>query len=69
MASSPVIWALMMPVILLGGIYSGYFTATEAAAVALAYALLVEIFEHWLEASLPMTEGPQARRPESEGQI
>jgi C4-dicarboxylate transporter DctM subunit len=40
------IWALMMPVILLGGIYSGYFTATEAAAVALAYALLVEIFIH-----------------------
>ena len=29
------IWAVMMPVILLGGIYSGYFTATEAAAVAL----------------------------------
>jgi C4-dicarboxylate transporter DctM subunit len=40
------IWALMMPVILLGGIYSGYFTPTEAAAVALAYALLVEIFIH-----------------------
>jgi C4-dicarboxylate transporter, DctM subunit len=40
------IWALMMPVILLGGIYSGYFTATEAAAVALCYALLVEIFIH-----------------------
>ncbi|HZT46526.1 MAG TPA: TRAP transporter large permease [Hyphomicrobiaceae bacterium] len=38
------IWALMLPVILLGGIYSGYFTATEAAAVALAYAMLVEIF-------------------------
>jgi C4-dicarboxylate transporter DctM subunit len=40
------IWAMMMPVILLGGIYSGYFTATEAAAVALAYALAVEIFVH-----------------------
>ena len=38
------IWAALMPVILLGGIYSGYFTATEAAAVALAYALAVEIF-------------------------
>jgi C4-dicarboxylate transporter, DctM subunit len=38
------IWAALMPVILLGGIYSGYFTATEAAAVALAYALVVEIF-------------------------
>lgn len=40
------IWALMMPVILLGGIYSGYFTATEAAAVALLYAMLVEVFIH-----------------------
>jgi C4-dicarboxylate transporter DctM subunit len=40
------IWAAMMPVILLGGIYSGYFTATEAAAVALAYSLLIEIFVH-----------------------
>ncbi|MEY4863201.1 MAG: hypothetical protein RLZ51_1296 [Pseudomonadota bacterium] len=40
------IWAAMMPVILLGGIYSGYFTATEAAAVALVYSMLVEIFIH-----------------------
>jgi C4-dicarboxylate transporter, DctM subunit len=40
------IWALMMPVILLGGIYSGYFTATEAAAVGLCYAMLVEVFIH-----------------------
>jgi TRAP-type transport system large permease protein len=33
--------ALLMPVILLGGIFSGVFTATEAAAVAVAYAFLV----------------------------
>jgi len=38
--------ALLMPVILLGGIYSGYFTVTEAAAVSLAYALLVEVLIH-----------------------
>jgi len=38
------IWALMLPVIMLGGIYSGYFSATEAAAVALAYGILVETF-------------------------
>jgi len=38
------VWALMMPVIILGGIYSGYFTATESAAVAVVYALLVEVF-------------------------
>ena len=40
------VWALMMPVILLGGIYSGHFTPTEAAAVALFYALIVEVFIH-----------------------
>ena len=40
------IWAVMMPVILLGGIYSGYFTATEAAAVALIYSILIEMFVH-----------------------
>ncbi len=35
--------ALMMPVVLLGGIYSGIMTPTEAAAVAAGYALLVSI--------------------------
>jgi C4-dicarboxylate transporter DctM subunit len=39
-------WALMLPIVLLGGIYSGYFSATEAAAVAAGYALLVEIVIH-----------------------
>jgi C4-dicarboxylate transporter DctM subunit len=38
------LWALMMPVLILGGIYSGYFTATESAAVAVVYAILVEVF-------------------------
>jgi len=38
------IWSLLMPVILLGGIYSGHFTATESAAVALCYALVIELF-------------------------
>ncbi|MBL8351983.1 MAG: TRAP transporter large permease subunit [Burkholderiaceae bacterium] len=40
------IWALLMPVILLGGIYTGYFSAIEAAAVSLVYALVVESFVH-----------------------
>ncbi|MBL0085544.1 MAG: TRAP transporter large permease [Ideonella sp.] len=40
------VFAIVMPVILLGGIYSGYFTATEAAAVALVYACFVEMFIH-----------------------
>jgi TRAP-type transport system large permease protein len=34
----------MMPVIILGGILSGVFTPTEAAAVALLYALIVSVF-------------------------
>ncbi len=37
-------WALMMPVIILGGIYGGIFTPTEAAAVASVYALFIGIF-------------------------
>jgi C4-dicarboxylate transporter DctM subunit len=40
------VWAMLLPVILLGGIYTGYFSATEAAAVALVYALFVEIVIH-----------------------
>ena len=39
-------WALMMPVIILGGIYGGIFTPTEAAAVAVAYALVVGVVIH-----------------------
>ncbi len=37
------IWALMLPFIVLGGIYSGVFTPTEAAAVSVVYALFVEM--------------------------
>lgn len=40
------IWSLLLPVILLGGIYSGFFSPTEAAAVSVGYALLIEIFIH-----------------------
>jgi C4-dicarboxylate transporter DctM subunit len=36
-------WALLMPVIILGGIYGGIFTPTEASAVAVFYALVVGI--------------------------
>ena len=38
------IWALIMPVIILGGIYSGVFTPTESAAIAVVYAFLVAMF-------------------------
>ena len=38
------IWALLMPIIILGGIYGGFFTPTEAAAVAVVYGLVVGMF-------------------------
>ncbi len=38
------IWALLTPVILLGGIYSGIVTTTEVACISVVYALLVSIF-------------------------
>lgn len=37
-------WALLLPFVVLGGIYSGMFTPTEAAAVSVVYALAVELF-------------------------
>ena len=43
-AAKDALLALFMPVIILGGIMSGYFTPTEAAAVATAYALVVGVF-------------------------
>lgn len=37
-------WTLLMPIVVLGGIYGGVFTATEAAAVAVGYSALLGIF-------------------------
>lgn len=37
-------WALLIPVIILGGIYGGIFTPTEAAAVAVIYAVIIGLF-------------------------
>lgn len=39
-------WSLMLPVIIFGGIFSGAFTANEAAVIACVYAFIVEIFIH-----------------------
>ncbi|MBO9354832.1 TRAP transporter large permease subunit [Bordetella petrii] len=39
-------WALLMPVIILGGIYGGVFTPTEASVVAVVYALAVGLLVH-----------------------
>ncbi len=38
------VWALLAPIIILGGIYGGIFTPTEAAAVAVFYSLFVGMF-------------------------
>lgn len=43
-AFTDAILALLMPVIILGGIYSGLFTPTESAAVACVYSFVVSIF-------------------------
>ncbi|MAL80767.1 MAG: C4-dicarboxylate transporter [Sneathiella sp.] len=37
-------WALLMPAIVLGGIYAGVFSPTEAAGIACVYALVVSLF-------------------------
>jgi tripartite ATP-independent transporter DctM subunit len=39
-------WALLLPGLILGGIYSGVFTAIEAAAASVVYSVLVEIYFH-----------------------
>jgi len=39
-------WALLMPVIIIGGMKSGLFTPTEAAVVAAVYALVIALFVH-----------------------
>ncbi len=38
------IWALFAPVIILGGIYSGIFTPTESAVVAVVYSIIIGLF-------------------------
>ena len=37
-------WELPLPIVILGGIYSGYFAISEAAAMTALYALIVEVF-------------------------
>ncbi len=49
-------WEIPIPIIVIGGIYGGLFTATEAAAVTAGYVLIVEMFinrEITFENSLP----------------
>ncbi|PZO18139.1 MAG: L-dehydroascorbate transporter large permease subunit [Burkholderiales bacterium] len=53
-------WALLMPVIIIGGMKSGVFTPTEAAVVAAAYALTIALFVH-REMRLPEVYGVLVR--------
>ena len=55
-------WALAIPVIILGGIYSGWFTPTESAAVAVAVALTIGLLQRRITVSqLPLMLGTSAR--------
>ncbi|WP_226528861.1 TRAP transporter large permease [Metabacillus niabensis] len=38
------LWALLMPVIIVGGIFTGFFTATESAVIAVIYSLIIGLF-------------------------
>jgi C4-dicarboxylate transporter DctM subunit len=40
------VWSLMLPIIIFAGIFSGMFTANEAAVIACVYAIIVELFIH-----------------------
>ncbi len=49
-------WGLFLIILVLGGIYSGLFTPTEAAAVAATYAFVISVFVY---KELPITEVPR----------
>ena len=53
------IWALISPIIVLGGIYSGFFTPTEAACVSVFYSLIISVFVY---KSVPVREMPRFMR-------
>jgi C4-dicarboxylate transporter, DctM subunit len=50
------VWGLMLVVIIIGGIYSGLFTATEAAAMAAVYSFFISVFVY---KALKLTEVPR----------
>ena len=59
-ATARAFWAMLMPIIIIGGMKSGVFTPTEAAVVAAFYALMVALFVH-REMKLPDTYGVLVR--------
>jgi tripartite ATP-independent transporter DctM subunit len=53
------IWELPLPIVVLGGIYSGYFAVSEAAAITAAYVLLIEVI---IYRDIKLRELPQIMR-------
>jgi C4-dicarboxylate transporter DctM subunit len=53
------IWELPLPVVVLGGIYSGFFAVSEAAAVTALYVLIVEVL---ILREIPLRELPRIMR-------
>jgi C4-dicarboxylate transporter DctM subunit len=53
------IWELPLPIVVLGGIYSGYFAVSEAAAVTALYVLIVEV---GILREIKLTDLPQVMR-------
>jgi len=53
------VWELPLPVIVLGGIYSGVFAASEAAAVSVVYVLIVEVL---IYREIPLAQLPRIMR-------
>jgi C4-dicarboxylate transporter DctM subunit len=51
------IWGLFLVVVVIGGIYSGIFTATEAAAMSAVYAFFVAVFVY---RDMPLKEAPRS---------
>ncbi|NND36433.1 MAG: TRAP transporter large permease subunit, partial [Gammaproteobacteria bacterium] len=52
-------WEIPLPIVVLGGIYSGYFAVSEAAAVTVVYAVGVEVF---IRRDIPFRELPRIMR-------
>ena len=52
-------WEIPLPLVVLGGVYSGYFAISEAAAVTALYVLIVEVFIH---REISLTRLPQVMR-------
>ena len=52
-------WELPLPVVVLGGIYSGYFAISEAAAVTALYVVIVEVF---IRRAIPLARLPLIMR-------